>query len=240
MTQNAIYYKVKRVIPFTATGTNILRLGINFNGKEIPSSDSDPSTAIWLQQGSGAAAAQSMGDLPDLSGQYDSNRLAAVKIKWFPSVPNGSQTAVYAPMTMTYDRDGIENNVIQATLENQLEQVNSVRTRNMYLPWQKYIKAPKYRINTRMISGTAQIPTEEPTAYQPNENMAGQWKRVNSALSGSDHATFSTSAMTTPIERGTHLLLTVSTPAGITPTVQNPFLIGTVVVTSYYVYKDRR
>lgn len=208
-------------------------MGINFNGQENPTTTNNPFTALWTQQGSGNVAALDLGDLPDLSSQYDANRLAAVKLTWFPSIPAGSQIASYAPMTITWDRDGIEGELLNATLVNQLEQVNGVQIKNLYRPWSRYVKAPKYGINTRIPSSdvTASTTTDPQIGFQPNENLAGQWKRVGNHLSQAIVADMSATRT-----RGTQLFVQA-------PAIEfegEELLIGTMIITSYYVYKDRR
>lgn len=204
-----------------------MKVGLNFNGSETGSSID--TTALWTHFGSasGSPTALSLGDLPALSQQLDSNRLAGVSVKWMPGLPNGASLTSYSPMTITYDRDGIEGNVETTALSNQLEQVNSVSVKNLYRPWKRYIKAPKYKIATRIPSHTYDTDLD---GYSPNENLAGQWKRVGSNL---------TSAWTdtgAAISRGTHLLCFAEFPPG----AETNQLVGTFIFTSYYVYKDRR
>lgn len=172
----------------------------------------------------------SMGDLPQLESQYDANRLTAVSIKWLPGLPNGAITTSYAPMALVYDRDGIEGNIKGLSLAELMEQVNGVRVKNMYRPWKKYIKFPKYKINTRIPSHN-ELPSSITTTYEPNENLAGQWKRVGQPLT---HSFFGSDYVY--VERGTHILLHVERPPGLT----GDGLLGSFVITSYYVYKDRR
>ena len=171
-----------------------------------------------------------VGDMPNLTNQYDSMRIAGVSLKWLPGIPNGAMATQYAPMAIVYDRDGIENDIMSQSLEQLMEQTNGTRILNMYRPWKKYFKTPKYRINTRIPSHQSTFPTTG-IGYEPNENLAGQWKRVGQPLS----STFSSG---TPVSRGTHLLVQLQSP--LSGTVPNNTVLGTFVVTSYLVYKDRK
>lgn len=218
------------------SGTDICRMGINFNGHENPLTSVVASTALWYQTELAAAESHSLGDLPDLTNQYDANRLAGVSLKWFPGMPNGSVAAQYSPMAIVWDRDGIEGNVLTSSLPSLMEQVNGVQIKNAYRPWKKYFKAPKYKINTRIPSSDATPGDQNTNGYAPNENMAGQWKRVNSALAGLN-ATFA-SGLTAAQNCGTHLLVHVEAPSFAEE--EAPGVVGTMVITSYFVYKDRR
>lgn len=206
-------------------------MGINFNGFETSSTTTIPATALWYQTETNAAESLSIGDLPSLSQQYDQNRLAAVSLKWFPGMPNGSISAQYAPMAIAWDRDGIEGEVLTSTLPSLMEQVNGVTVKNAYRPWKMYKKAPKYKLQTR-------IPTNVTASdgYAPNENLAGQWKRVSTGIT--PNATFTSTAMNATQERSTHLLVTVEAPSF--EPEEAPGVVGTMVITSYYVFKDRR
>lgn len=233
--QNAIYYKVKRVLTFEApSGTDTCRMGINFNGMENPTDSVQNGTALWYQTESTAAVSHSLGDLPDLSGQYDQNRLAGVSLKWYPGMPNGSVAAQYSPMAICWDRDGIEGDVLTSDLPTLMEQVNGVSIKNAYRPWKRYFKAPKYSLNTRIPTNV--IAGDQGMGYSPNENLAGQWKRVGLPIS-TPNATFQAS-MTIARERGTHLLVNVEAPSF--SEEEAPGVVGTMVITSYFVYKDRR
>lgn len=230
--QNAIYYKVKKVLTFTApNGTDQCRMGINFNGVFNPNNDNKQATALWYQTESVSASQHTLGDIPDLTTQYDQYRLAGVSLKWFPGMPSGSIAAQYSPMAVVWDRDGIEGNVLTSDLPTLMEQVNGVTVKNAYRPWKRYFKAVKYKINTR-------IPTNNTPPYSPNENLAGQWMSPSLPGTNVGNLTFSDTTMTFAQNRGTHLLVNVEAPSF--SEEDAPGVVGTMVITSYLVFKDRK
>lgn len=230
LAQNAIYMKYKRVIPIQSAAGNVL-FTANFNGAENENGPRNVLGHYAFAPTSSLTGYTVMTDLPSLATTFDQNRCAAVKVKFFPSIPNGAITAGYQPAYLMRDRDGID--VDWATVgSNPLilqEQINGVKTLNMYRPFKAYMKAPKHRINSR-------IPTSDPAyasaaqGYSPNVNLAGQWKRVNSSLSQAYDT--NTNEL---INRGSQMAIFFTRPAGLT----GEFTLGNLEVTTYYVYKDR-
>lgn len=225
--------KYKKVLVLSASPAGgTAHLGVNFNGKEYTASSSDVDTALWTNYGGGAAVSHAL--VPDdylQNNLFDQCRLAGLSIKWFPGIPNGAQIADYTPMTITWDKTGIEKGLLNTTIADQMEQVNGVRTKNVYKPWKMYFKAPKYRIRTRVPSIEEK---SSASAYSPNLNIAGQWKRPGDPLVGS--GTFN-SDMNGLVERATHLLCTI--PAPVVQSEEETVTVGTFLLTSYYVYHDR-
>lgn len=235
---------MKRTVALVATAqANHVRMGINTNGSELVDGNAMHTAALWTQQDGLQPDFLGMGDAladPDI---YDQNRLAAVKIRWFPTFPGGALTnAAYAPMAVVYDRDGIEGNVLTQGVPSLMEQVNGVKLYNMYQPWSRYIKFPKFSLNTRIPSlnpaSTTADPIESVAGYRPNQNLAGQWKRNSYFLS----QTFIRSGSSpdyvyAPISRANHLLVACLAPA---TSQEGQIPCGTLQLTSYYVYKDRR
>lgn len=230
LAQNAIYMKYKRLIPINSSDVNVNPLfTFNFNGNEIQTDE----RAVIHTYDSGTSAFTGYRPnttMPSLDATFDQNRCAAVKIKFLPSLPAGAVTAGYQPAYLLRDRDGIDQQ-LSGTLSSPSilqEQINGVKTLNMYRPFKAYMKALKYRVNTR-------IPTETPAfasaavGYSPNTNLAGQWKRVGEGLSESW-------TLSNSVNRGSQLAVVFQRPAGLT----GPYTLGNLEVTTYYVYKDRR
>lgn len=239
LTQNAIYYKVKRVITLSGDANDKVIFGMNFNGRNVHEV-TDPITpqqnCIWTRSGTDGVLTYSIGDVPDLTAQYDASRIAGVSLKWYPSLPNGSVTAAYAPMAIIWDRDGIEGNVLNMDVPTAMEQANGVSIKNAYRPWKRYFKAPKYQINTRLTSGNKTTSVVgSTTRYEPNENLAGQWKPCNGHLS----LIFTNNNLDNPIERATQLQVITEVPSYDDSEVTD-MPVGTLVITSYLVFKDRK
>lgn len=236
LSQNAIYMKYKRLVPITssAAGANSL-FTFNFNGAERTPLDQ---FSIMHQYDTVAQTLTSYNvsaNMADLSGIYDQNRCAAVKIKWLPSVPPGSLSATsYQPQLVLRDRDGIDFQMSgRATSNTQSfqEQINGVKTLNVFRPWKIYVKALKHRINSR-------IPTETPSyatpvnGYSPNTNLSGQWKRTDASLCNSWDISGATPV---DVNRGSQIAVVTQRPDNITGAIT----LGHLEVTTYYVYKDR-
>lgn len=224
LTQNAFYFKAKRSVTMESpiNGGRTL-FGINANGNMQMGGIN--SVFYDLRTGSGAGSGYVPTDLPSTFSEiYDQVRLAAVKIKWHPALPAGSIQGPYLPGVLVYDRDGIEGNLQQSQFNNLLEQISGTRTFNMYRPWQKYIKFPKYKLNTRIPS----IEQQGGSDIQPNENIAGQWHSIDSHLSSHGFG---------QNPRGTHILIYLPRNPG-SPDEQ-PQAQGTLVFTTYWVFKDR-
>jgi hypothetical protein len=218
--------KYKRMIPIQGTGNVIFT--VNFNGSET--STFEDAVLHIVPLGGAAVGYTVTTNIPALESTFDQNRCAAIKVKYFPSLPNGAVTAGYQPTYLLRDRDGIDQNLLNISNPFQLqEQVNGVKTLNMYRPFKAYMKAPKHRINSR-------IPTVDPAfadpniGYAPNTNLAGQWKRVGESLSRSF-----TTAYANSVNRGSQMAIYFQRPAGLT----GEFTLGNLEVTTYYVYKDR-
>lgn len=232
LTQNAIYMKYKQVVPINSVTGNALFLA-NLNGKEsVTSSAQNAVLTTQTVGGSPAFTAHSVGfNMPSLENTFDQNRCAAIKVKWLPSLPNGSVVAGYQPAYLLRDSEGIDANLSNNMSPTQLQmQINGVKSLNMYRPFKTYMKAPKYRINTRIPTSTPAYATTA-QGYAPNENLAGQWKRTDTAISNTYDG-----ADGNPITRGPHMAILFQRPAGLTGT----YTLGSLEVTTYYVYKDRR
>lgn len=131
-------------------------------------------------------------------------------------------------MSIQYDRDGIELtwNHSQNTVEKSLEQINQVKVVNQYRPFSFYRKAVKSRINTT-------IPTTYPRDDSdpiPNVNLSGRWLSTSNTgplipIIESDE------------EMGSHIQILANPISG----DQEPGdLVGTLLLTTYYVFKDRK
>lgn len=234
MTRNAIYYKVKRVVPVIANSGEAVRVGFNMNGHVLHSSTTQNGTYLWIKRGTNAGVSLTAGDIPDLSSQYDQWRIAGTALKWYPGMPNGSVQAAYAPMAIVFDRDGIEGDIGTAGLPDLMEQTNGVTIKNAYRPWKKYIKTPKKRINTNVPSLSGVLASNG--EYRPNNNIAGQW--MPTALNVNTFTGFTDSNMTTTRPRGNHLVVMTEAP-DFDETFED-VTIGTLVITTYLVYMDRK
>ena len=230
--EGAMYYKVKTAITFeTGEANQQMRFMMNFNGKETVNSNTDVNASMYLQQGgSGTAYAVSNNDMPVVNQQWDQNRLAATQWKWLPGLPEGGIRSNYKPMFIAYDKDGIDQYVTQMGQQDFLQQSGYCKVKNMCQPWKIFVKAPKQKLNTRY-GQMPQLRTDDPTMYEANTNIAGLWKGVDVGYpSWMDN--------TQPAEeigRAFHLVMMLNGPDA-----QQGDMCGTLIVTNYYVYKDRR
>lgn len=221
LTQNAFYFKAKKsvVMESPANGGRTL-FGINANGSQF----ADPiASAFWrlTAPSGGTQAAIAATDMPtEIDQIYSQVRLAGVKIQWHPAAPNGSLLGAYLPGIIVYDRDGIEGPLRTKTFDTLLENVNGTSTFNMYRPWKRYIKFPKRRINSTIPS------MDDHTPLAPNENLAGQWHSVTGGLVQDSTSNF-----------GSHVLLYLPRNSGGSDNESQAQ--GTLVLTTYWVYKDR-
>lgn len=196
--------------------------GINANGS-LTSTDVNSTFYTFGTTGAGHAPT----DMPsDIYLIYDQVRLAAVKIQWHPSLPNGAIQGAYLPGVITYDRDGITGSVQAKTFNDLLENVNGTKTFNMYRPFKRYIKFPKYKINTRIPSIEQQSTANN--SLQANENLAGQWRACNFHLTTHNYGATS---------RGTHVSMYLPRNTGGSDEAAQSQ--GTLVLTTYWVFKDR-
>ncbi len=228
------------MIPITSSAVGAEAVfTFNFNGNETATDlTATIATLDTLAQTLTGYAVSS--DVPALTNTFDQNRCAAVKIKWLPSLPNGAVTAGYQPTYLLRERDGIDMLAMPPTSTpfnfNLLqEQINGVKTLNMYRPFKTYMKATKYRINTRT-PGTEPAYGTPNAGYAVNTNISGQWKRAGSLLTQSWNYATGTAIPYQVVARGPHLAIVFQRPAGLT----GAFTLGNLEVTSYYVYKDRR
>lgn len=230
--EGAMYYKVKTAITFeTGSANQLMRFMMNFNGHESPLAGTDVNAAMYLQQGgAGASVAVSNNDMPQVGAQWDQNRLAATQWKWLPGLPEGAIRSDYKPMFIAYDKDGIDQYVTQMGQQDFLQQSGYGKIKNMYKPWKLFVRAPKQRLRNKF----GQMPQLRPNVtgvYEANTNIAGLWKEVGGGYP-------SWSQDTTPGEemgRAFHLAMMLNGPDA-----QQGDLCGTLIVTNYYVYKDRR
>lgn len=213
----------------------VARIAINYNGHQFAKSATTPfqsKSAILAINSDGDQYSPAIRDFPNLFDQYDQIKCAGVKLKYYPAYPPGSAAALYTPMTVQYDRDGVELawDFVNNTVERSLEQVNQVKTLNQYQPWTFYRKAVKNRINTI-------IPTAEPGTgglnIDPNQNLSGRW--METFANGTDAD--SRLSFTSTANRGSHIQVLANPISGDQVTGD---IVGTVLVTMYHVFKDRR
>lgn len=258
--QGQIYYKVKRLIPVAVDGTiptgTFWRLWGNFNGAPRETGSIAP---LIVVKGAGDATTgvaptqvtgYNCGDVPILDNQLDTVRIAGMKVKWLPAIPAGvTGTGSYLPAVTITDRDGIDQDPIGTSLAGWMEQLSGCNTWNLYRPYKKYFRATKYRMNTNVPSvgdATWETQTEAnvpwnitpPSAYETGTMYGGQWHRTNQgARSVTTTSTGGTQIF--PLIRGMHWEIIMPIPLGWAGGAEEE-LIGSFVVTSYLVYKDRR
>lgn len=263
LSQNAIYYKVKRVIPIVyESASQLIRVGINLNGNIYAQQGFSrlEECVFWRKISGAAPTGYDVGDIALLYQQYDQVRIAGMSAKWLPSQPNGSSAAAsYSPAAVIYDRDGIENDIFQISFASALQDTNAVSIKNVYRPWKKYIKTPKHRINTKIptpyqdrdlidkinqafevLHGyVPDVPQIQKGFPKPNTNLAGQWHSTESS-----NVDFMDDSSGTPIyvPRSCHLYFHFQAPAEgpPLPPPQTQRTLGNLVFTSYLVFKDRR
>lgn len=83
-------------------------------------------------------------ELSAFNALFDSYRVCALKLKFYPSVPNDtSTTTAYSPLYAVVDQDADSSGANFLTSVNQALQYERVRAINMYKPWKLYVKIPK-------------------------------------------------------------------------------------------------
>lgn len=227
-----------------STGNQYLRLLINSNGKFWTNSATDLDAILYTRVGNSAPQSQSIGDLPGMNNQYEAGRLAAVKIKWYPGLPNGSVTAPYYPMILMYDQDGIDGQTaVSGSINQFLEETNGCKAYNMYRPWSKYIKFPKQRVNTKAQTSLPYLTPpqgQQPSTFLANQNVAGLFHDPASALAPSLilHPNIEP-PLRTWNGRAAHIAVSALSP-DLTDGEDLPIHIGTYQLTFYFVLKDRK
>lgn len=230
--RGAIVKKYKRLLRISAEPSDAdhqASLLINFNGNE---SSSDVWQSVIVANSFDGTGIKSTGATVG-SGiidrtVYDQNRCSGVKIEWHPAFPAGSLQGSYIPMTVTWDNDGIEGDVVNTTVENMMEQVEGTKVFNAYQRWSLYIKAPKQLVNNNTPSANPPFAAASPTGYKPNVNIAGQWKGCQDALVASANGELMGSGMLMPRNRAFHIACVT----------QGNSAQGYFVITTYYTYKD--
>lgn len=198
--------------------SGVFKIGLNYNGH--PSSTNTSATMVLAYDSSGTVVGHSFTDTLD-SNILDQIRCAGIGVKFIPSFPNGAiqLTQGYQPFAIIYDRDGVEETFAAGTFNDILQQVHRCKIKNIYKPWKTFHKAIKYSLYNKTPSAT--IP-----ANSPNSNLWGQWHKADQSLATSTSA------------YGRHCMIvgkaldTTEFPTGTS--------LGTVVVTGYFQYKDRR
>lgn len=214
-----VNWKMKMTFDLYVDSQGVFKIGLNYNGS--PSSTNTNSTMVLAYDNTGTVVGHAFTDTLD-STILDQIRCAGIGVKFIPSFPNGAiqLTQGYQPFAIIYDRDGVEETFANASFNDILQQVHKSKVKNLYKPWKTFHKSIKYGLYNK-------IPSNSNTpANVPNSNLWGQWHKADTSLSTSTSA------------YGRHCMIvgkalsTTDFPAGTS--------LGTVVVTGYFQYKDRR
>lgn len=213
-----VNWKMKLTFDLRVNDQGVFKIGLNYNGN--PSSTDPISSMVLTYDNTSTTVGHAFTDTLD-SAILDQIRCAGIGVKFIPSFPNGAiqLTQGYQPFAIIYDRDGVEESWDAGTFDDILQQVHKSKIKNLYKPWKTFHKAIKYSLYSK-------IPTVEPVNQLSNTNLWGQWHRANTSLAVSNAA------------YGRHCMIvgkaldTTDFPEGTS--------LGTVVVTGYFQYKDRR
>lgn len=213
-----VNWKVKMVMDLYPDAAGEVRLGINYNG--LPNSTVANDTMVLANDVTGALVGHTFNDTLNALNILDQFRCAGVSVKFLPGFPAGTAaiTTGYSPLTIMYDRDGLETTLATTTFNDLTQQVHRTKTKNLYRPWKTFHKSIKYGLYNKIPIG--------PGGFSPNTNLWGMWHGVADALGQTSNV------------YGCHCTI-VSRPLDSTvfPVGQS---LGTLVLTGYFQYKDRR
>lgn len=92
----------------------------------------------------GAAPSNSLEEVSNIGALFDQYRVHAIKIAYFPQLPNDTSTVTgFFPLYTVIDRD-TPNTSPPVTAIATAVQYDNLRVKNMYRPWKRYIKVGKY------------------------------------------------------------------------------------------------
>lgn len=92
----------------------------------------------------GAGPSNSLEEVSSIGALFDQYRVHAIKIAYFPQLPNDTSTVTgFFPMYTVVDRD-TPNTSPPITSIAVAVQYGSLKVYNMYRPWKRYIKVGKY------------------------------------------------------------------------------------------------
>lgn len=197
--------------------SGIIKIGLNYNGD--PADTTVNKTMVTTYDSSANAVGHAFTDTLD-SNILDQVRCAGISVKFIPSFPSGSiqLTYGYQPFAIIYDRDGIEEPFASTTFDQILQQVHRCKIKNMFKPWKTFHKSIKYGLYSKIPTVTG--------ASTPNQNLWGAWHRSNDVTAWSSNA------------YGQHCHIVGK---ALNPTDwPNGTSLGTIVITGYFQYKDRR
>lgn len=200
---------------------------------------------IITRDPNGGAIGHNITDFPDFTGLFDQMRCSGVSIKFMPSLPPGTRTddVAYAPIFITFDRDGLESQYLNITPGTVIQQIDQVKTRNAYRPFKIYRSAVKSRINTNIPTiypanqGGVFDGVTYPQVILPNQNLAGRWLNVTRVGGSSATLPYVSDTFHSTGQRGIHL--SICTDTTILNTEDIPQL-GQFIITTYHTFKDRR
>lgn len=217
-----VNWKVKAVFDLYPTAAGEVRIGLNYNGD--PASVNPAQTCIYTTDVAGAPIGIAFTDNLSAIGILDQMRCAGISVKFLPGFPAGTAAIAtgYSPLVIMYDRDGLEESISQITFTDLVQQVHRTKTKNVYRGWKTFHKSIKYGLYNKI----PVVPEPDAGGIEANQNLWGQWHSTSGAL------------YQTHLQYGCQGAI-VSRPLDSTvfPVGQS---IGTVVVTGYFQYKDRR
>lgn len=254
-TANATFWKEKNILAFdlpalTAGQTGYTGISFDYNGD--PSS-SNTSYAIEYTHGGVAAGGQIPAGIANAvvnhnssySSYYESQRLAGIKIKWIPhgtivttlQATTGAKPPPHiSPMYILWDTDGIASTVttgIDGATEQAIQQeVGKVRSKNWQKGWSKFFKAPKFRLHSNLPQQGGYGSITVANGCGPRQNIAGMWRQPETSLFNT------TPSSKTEKPHLIHLHIGYWTYNLSAEALTNAAL-GTMVMTYYWVYKDR-
>lgn len=92
----------------------------------------------------GAAPANSVEEIGTVGGLYDQYRVTGFKIKYIPQLPNDTSTVTgFFPLYSVIDRDTPNTSPPVTTIAGAV-QYDNLRVYNMYRPWSRYVRVPRY------------------------------------------------------------------------------------------------
>ena len=214
MASSPCFFKQTTKVPLNTNSVGDFRIGLNFNG--CPNGAGITTSIICYTQDSllFPYTYADFANFSSLATLWSQMRCAGLKIKYIPMHTNDdSAIALWPIMYWQTDRDGVEQpmNTI-----NELDyfEVPSLKTKVLNRVWKIWRKPAKYPLKTK-------IPSISPSAaVNNNQNIWGQWHGVGDSLGGTYNSF------------GSHI-------AGLVSGATHSFLYGQLVITGYFVLKDR-
>lgn len=94
----------------------------------------------------GGAASGSVEEISTVGQLYDQYKVRSVQIKYIPSLPNDTSTITgFFPLYTVVDHDTPNTSAVVTSIATAI-QYDNLKVFNLYRPWKRYIKVPRYTV----------------------------------------------------------------------------------------------